>query len=217
MRLIIIACLLVASFNAKSDMTGAGDVAIVEQLIVIVEQTNQQIKQFQEMTDISKRLEEMESIKTVKKVTDQGEQIGHLIAELEETVSLVGDLQKDPGGLKDIERTIMYLEQDLNRADSKQGLEKAKAYSRLISDLKRLGFIQKANAMAMEQLAAGTNEEQNQQISTTNSTIMTDILVRREEREKIKASHEVKAVNELLRGNKYSSMVKSGGQYESGK
>lgn len=210
MKRIALITLFLFPLNVHADMTGAGDAAIVKQLVVIVEKANQQIKQLKEMIDISERLEEMEEAKTVKKVTDQGNEIAHLLDELENTVELVGDIKNDPGGLKDLERTISYLEQDLEIADSRQGLEKAKAYARLISDLKRLGFIQKATRTTMEQLASGTNEEDNQRINATNSTIMTDILVKREQRESIKAAHEVKAVNELLRSNKYSSMVKSG-------
>lgn len=210
MKPIALITLTLFSLNAHADLTGAGDAAIVKQLVVIVEKANQQIKQLKEMTDISERLEEMEAAKTVKKVTDQGNDIARLLSELENTVELVGDISNDPGGLQDLERTISYLEQDLESADSRQGLEKAKAYARLISDLKRLGFIQKATQTTMEQLASGTNEEDNQRINATNSTIMTDILVKREQRDSIKAAHEVKAVNELLRSNKYSSMVESG-------
>jgi hypothetical protein len=210
MKRIVLIALAMTSLNAHADMTGAGDAAIVQQLVLIVEKANKQIQQFQEMTDISKRLEEMEAAKTVKKVTDQGNEIGHLLNELENTVELVGDIRDDPGGLQDLEHTIGYLEQDLESADSRQGLEKAKAYARLISDLKRLGFVQRANQAAMEQLASGTDVEDNQRINATNSTIMTDILVKREQRETIRAAHDVKAVNELLRSNKYSSMVESG-------
>ena len=208
MKTLLTMLLLCISLTVKADLTGAGDAAIVQQLVAILKATNEQVKQFQEMTDIAKKLEDMETVKTVKKITEEGEELKSLIDEMETSISLISDIKNNPGGIRELETTIEMLQRDIDSADSKQGLDKAKAYARLISDLKRLSFIRKATNASMKKLGEGTNVEDTQRINATNSSIMTDILVQREQREKVRAAHDNKAVTELLNGTRYSSMVK---------
>jgi hypothetical protein len=207
-RIILILCLLPSV--SMADMTGAGDAAIVQQLIVMVEAAYEQLEQLEKATNISKRIEEMETVKSVKKVSEQGNELKKLMSELEKTGDLINEMGNNPGGINDINQQIGKLEDKLNVANNKEGLDKAKAYSRLLADLKRIRFLRDSNTASIKEIAGGTNDEDNKRLSAHNSTIMTDLLIRQEEKDSIKRSHETQAVSELLDGISYGSMAKGG-------
>lgn len=208
MRYLLVLLTILPITSVKADATGATDMLQLEQLIAIFQTVNQSLKEFQEMTDIQGRMEQLEAAKTVRKLTEQGDDMKDLMREMENTGSILKGIQSDPGGINDLNQTIKSLENSLDSADKKEGVEQIKAYARIASDLKRIRFIRNANRESIEDIAAGTNQEDNQALTATSTAMMSEIIAQQEQRDLMKSAHETKAINELMRGTRYSSMIK---------
>ncbi len=204
---ISLACILyLSSPLAWADATGAGDAAILQELIVLVKTANDQLKQVQEMTDITEKIREMESLKHVRTISETGSQFNQLFSELGTSYETVQDLINDPGGLNELEREIEYMRYKAEMANSNEGMAQARAYARLASDLKRIRFLQQSNKAAQRQLGSGASTEEAHTINASNSTIMADIMLNREKEAKKAQIMDTDAAATVMEQSNYSSL-----------
>lgn len=189
-----------------ADAVGATDSLMLEKMVALLKTANEQLEEFQDMTDISERLKQIEELKQVSKLSAEGEKLKELFREVNRGWDTVNDMTSDPGGYKAIESTIRRLEYEAEYAGSLEGLNKAKEYSRILADLKRIQFLQEANDASKKKLVDGVNPEQSQQISAANSTIMTDLMLQREQRATMVRLQEQEAVQDLLQNSTYNAI-----------
>jgi hypothetical protein len=202
--IVLTACLIAP---AQAEITGAGDAAIVQQLVTLVKSTNEQLQEVRKTVSISERLEEMEQAKAVRRLAAEGKAMRELIKESEKLEGQLLDIKGDPTGSRRTQREIASLQYALDSAKERDGRGQAKAYSRLLADMKRLEFLGTAQKESMKKMASGANETDNTQVAATSSMIMSDLMLQREQQEQARKAQEVQAVESTLRSMQYSTMV----------
>lgn len=204
-RIFIALCFM--PITAWADVTGAGDAAIVQQLVTLVKSANYQLEEMRKTTSITERLENMEQAKAVRRLAEEGKAMGDLIKEGEKLESNLMGLKGDPSGTGNTKWEIERIQRDLKNAKDADSLGQAKAYSRMLADLKRLEFLGKAQKESMKTVSKGANETDNTKVTATSTMIMSDLMLQKEKEAQAKKSQEVKALGGALESLQYSSIV----------
>ena len=198
---LMVMCLMMSSGNAFSAAgTGAFDGAIFAELQVHTAKLLDNIERLTESLDISKRMEEMESLKSVKRISAEGLALKKVVNDIENIDEIVEDKSHNLLNQKDLLNQIDSLQYQIDNADN------PRAYANLASDLKRVRFLGQANKAAMKQLIQGSNEADDNKSAATASLIMSDILIKREEREAITKAEEMQALQAIIGNNGYSEL-----------
>lgn len=205
-RTFLIAVMSTMPVGVYADATGAGDAAIVQQLVTLVKSANEQFRELVKSVSISENLESMEQAKAIKRIAAEGQAMRELIRETETLEGQITDLQDDPLGSRRTEREVSGLENALESAKQRDDRGQAKAYSRMLADMKRLQFLGKAQKESMKKVAQGTNETDNTEVAATSSMIMSDLMLQNERREQARRAQEVQAINETLGSMRYSTI-----------
>ena len=199
--------LLLVAQSTVADPTGATDTAILQQLVALLKSANEQVQEFRKQVSISENMQEMEQLKAVKRLADDGRAMKEMINEGQKLNGQLEDLRLSPLGSSQTERDIASLKNQIKDAKGMDDINKAKAYSRMLADLDRLRFLGKAQSESVKKIANGTNEADNTAVAATSTMIMSDLLLQNEEREQRKRVQEVKALTDTLRNMNYSGMV----------
>lgn len=200
-----LAVLLVLIPNiALADITGAGDSMIFGELMKQTGMLAEQIESIKETVDLQKRLEEMEQLKAIKQISNEGKALAQTIDNVNDINSSVNDAQNNPFGLSGIQKDINYINSMAQNADNPSDYA---AFAKRLEHLKILG---KANQEAKKKLGEGTNEAEDNKTTAVNVTIMTDLLINNEASNNRRKAHETNAIKDLMGGNGYSDMYKEG-------
>ena len=198
---LIAMCLMVSSGNAFSAAgTGAFDGAIFAELQVHTAKMLDNIERLTESLDISKRMEEMESLKSVKRISAEGLALKKVVNDIGNIDGIIEDKSHNLLNQKDLLNQIDSLQYQIDNADN------PRAYANLANDLKRVRFLGQANKAAMKQLIQGSNEADDNKSAATASLIMSDILIKREEREAMTRAEEMQALQAIIGNNGYSEL-----------
>lgn len=193
--------LMISSGNAFSAAgTGAFDGAIFAELQVHTTKMLDNIKRLTESLDISKRMEEMEALKSVKRISAEGLALKNVINDIENIDGIMEDSRHNLLNQKDLLNQIDSLQYQIDNADN------PRVYANLANDLKRVRFLGQANKAAMTQLIEGSNEADDNKSAATASLIMSDILIKQEEREAILRAEETRALQAIIGNNGYSEL-----------
>jgi hypothetical protein len=201
-RIAAMALITALSGSAVADVTGAGDTAIIAQLKAQTAKMVEQLKTVTETLDVSQRLEDMEQLRFVRRLSAEGEALRGVVSDVREGTELVNDARSNPGNLKDIDRQISRLEARM--ADS----EDVGDYAHMLADLKRIRMLGQANRESMEKAATGTDEQEDIKSTAANAMIMADIMVQNESEEAQRRVEERKAMQELWQDNGYAELYK---------
>lgn len=199
---ILIAAL--AANTAMADLTGAGDAAILSKLIEQMAVMREQLEQAKDSVNIGKRMEQMEKLKSAKKLHAEGKAFKDMLDEYESIVSEIEGFRADPVGVDKPRSEMQWLNDALKGADTSSN--SAKAYASILMELKNLEFLGKANAASQEKLARGTNTEEESQITASNTLIMSKILLEREARAQEAAANNASIVSDVLGNPGYSAL-----------
>ncbi|MCP3671502.1 MAG: hypothetical protein GY814_13945 [Gammaproteobacteria bacterium] len=203
-RLFLMMLFLLPWQSSLADATGAGDAALLSELMAQTKQLLEQVRELKEQVNITRRLEDMQQIKAVKAISTEGSAMVEVIRNLDSIADEVEDSRDNPLGAAAVERELDYFDR---RVDSAQD---AKDYARLAADLKRLKFLGQANEASMRNNSSGSNEADDNKSTATNTIIIANILVEQERRNRVRQAHEEAALKDMLRGSSYSSLY--GGQ-----
>jgi hypothetical protein len=198
MKRTAIIVLMVISNNSFSDMTGAGDAALLTQLITMTTTLNESLTTIKEATDLTKKLENMEQATWVKEVSKAGRQINEIANNVDDSINTVEDIKSDPLGLDATENEIESIKYAMERADVKEGTAKARAYGRTLRDLERMRFVGQTQKSIIENKQEGENADDALKNTSDTSLMMLDIARSNEERKLRKSSNEVTALTDLL-------------------
>lgn len=201
-------CLVLISHSALADMTGAGDAAILTELTAQTAKLAEQLKTMREALDVNKRMQDMEALRATHVVVREGLEMNKILKHVGDMQRDINEMTNNPGGFDQTESDIARFKNSLDSASNKEGLNQAKSYSYIVSDLKRLQFLGQANRETMKKMGEGTNETGDTKAIATNTTIMSDVIVEKEKRETRRRGNEVNALQDMLGGAKYSSMHK---------
>jgi len=204
-KIIFSALLLTLSTPSRADLTGAGDVAIITQLVEMVEQGHQQIMKLKEALNISKKMEQFEQLKVIKKISDEAQALHGLIEDVKHLEDDVNDLIADPFTLDPIEREIEWITRKMRRAEGSD--DAVKSYARILMELKNLKFLGAATAKSKEKLRSGTNNEANQQISASSDLICAELLIKSAKRQQLIDANNTSIMLKTLKNRSYSSMA----------
>ena len=193
-KLIIIS--LFASHNAFADITGAGDAAIVAQLVTQTQKIVDQVKTAKKALDISQYMEEVTELQQLKQLSETGSQFGELLSGIDSVDD--GSWGSDPFGLKKVTSEIDKLTQEIEYANNKGDLEKAKRYSKILKNLKNIQFLSKANQQSQSTVASGANELDLTRVTAETSLVMSTLLQNKEQRD----------IEEQLRKEKQGDIAK---------
>jgi len=196
-RLLSITALLFICGNTHAF---GGDGAIIAQLQMQTAKMVEQLKTVSEALDVNKRLEEMESLKFVKQISEEGQALRGIVSDVNEATSIIDDQANNPFGHDDITNEIDRLSERLGNA------ENAKDYANIMSDLKRLKILGNANRNAMKNAAQGTDEQEDIKSTSTSTMIMADILIDQEKRRTIMKAEEQSAIQSLMGSNGYAEL-----------
>jgi hypothetical protein len=202
--LVSLMSLSVLPLPALADLTGAGDAAIVKQLVEQAKIMREQLQNTRDTLDVSRRLEEMESMKAVKSVHEEGRALTNLISETEGLQREYKDFVDDPSSFNRTEGEISWLGEALR--DAKDERNAARAYASIMTDVKRLNFLGKANRESEKKLISGTNQEDDGKITASNTFIMSQILIENEEREQKARANNVNVMESVLGNTGYSAL-----------
>jgi len=198
---LMVLCLMMSSGNAfPAAGTGAFDGAIFAELQVHTAKLLDNIEKLTESLDISKRMEEMESLKSVKRISAEGLALKKVVNDIGNIDEIIEDKSHNLLNQKDLLNQIDSLQYQIDNADN------PRAYANLANDLKRVRFLGQANKAAMKQLIQGSNEADDNKSAATASLIMSDILIKREEREVMTRAEEMQALQAIIGNNGYSEL-----------
>lgn len=198
MKRIFTAAILVA-FSCHANAFG-GDGAIITQLQIQTGKLVEQLKAAKDSLDVSERMEEMESLRFVKRISAEGRALQGVIYDVNEATGLFEDQSSNPAGHKDIAGEIQRLSDRINSADNPS------AYAHILSDLERLKVLGQANQATMRQAVHGTDEQDDIKSTSTSSMIMADIMINQEKRQAIKRAEEQQSMQSLMGSPGYSSI-----------
>lgn len=173
--------LLLVSHTSFADITGAGDAAILGQLVTQTGKIVDQLNQAKEALNVSKYMQEAERLKQVKQLSQTGAKFAQLLDDMD---GLNGaDSWDDPFGLKSVTGEIETLESEIESAKNKGDKEKSRRYARILKNLKKVKFLGEANKKSQSSVASGANESDLVRVSAESSLIMSSLLQSKEERE----------------------------------
>lgn len=194
------------SSTVHADATGAGDAAIVSQLVAQLKVLREQLADVRETLNVSKRLESMEELKTVKEVHEEGSALSDLMDENEQLKRDFGDFVDDPSSLNRTEGDIAWLGDALK--DAKDDPNAVRAYGQIMADVRRLKFLGQANKASEEKIIKGTNEKDDQKITASNTFIMSQLLLENEEREQKRRANNTNVMESVIGNTGYSALGK---------
>jgi hypothetical protein len=204
MRLFSFLLAVIFSSGAHADMTGAGDAAIVSQLVAQAKILREQLVDMRETLDVSKRLERMEEVKTVKEVHEEGTALKDLMDETEQLKREYGEFVDDPASFNRSKDEITWLGDALK--DAKHSKNKVKAYAAIMADVRRLRLLGKANEASEKKIMKGTNERDDQKITASNTFIMSKILLDNEAREQKRRANNTNIMDGIISNSGYRSL-----------
>ena len=179
----LILVLLCVSQNSFADLTGAGDAAIVSQLVVQTGKIVEQIQQAKEALDISNYMQNIEQLRQIKTLSNTGAQFGQLFNNINTGLDDVNNWESDPFGLKSVNSEIETLEHEIEAAKNKGDLEKSKRYARTLKNLKNIKFLGEANEQAQKAVSTGNNELDLTRVTAESTVVMSALLQSKEQRE----------------------------------
>lgn len=189
---------------ARADMTGAGDAAILSQLVAQGKILAEQLTNIRDTLDVSKRLEDMETLKTVKNIHEEGRALNDLLSETEQLRRDYAEFVDDPTSFNRTEEEITWLGEALR--DSKDDPNAVKAYASLMVDVKRLRFLGQANRASEKKIIAGTNQEDDGKITASNTFIMSQLLLENEAREQKRRANNTNVMQGIIGNTGYSAL-----------
>lgn len=192
------------STSSYADMTGAGDAAILAELVSQAKTLKEQLQSVRETLDVSKRLEEMETLKTIKSVHEEGRALGDLISETEQMQNEYKKFVADPSSFNQTRDEISWLGSALKNAKDDQNA--AKSYANIMADVKRLNFLGKATKESEKKLISGTNQEDDGKITASNTFIMSQLLLENEERDQKRRANNTNVMQGVLGNAGYSAL-----------
>lgn len=197
---------IVCSFSTVSyaDMTGAGDAAILAELVSQAKTLKEQLQGMRETLDVSKRLEEMETLKTIKSIHEEGRALGDLVDETEQMQREYKKFVADPTSFNRTSEEISWLGSALK--NSKGNPNAVKSYANIMSDVKRLNFLGKANKESENKIINGTNQDDDGKITASNTFIMSQLLLDNEEREQKRRANNTNVMQGVLGNAGYSAL-----------
>lgn len=185
---------------AFADITGTGDAAILAQLQVQTAKIVDQLKTVSETLDVSKRMEEMEQLRFIRRISAEGEALKGIVSDANEATGLINEQRTNAFNHQDVVDQIEYLESRSGNA------EDVGDYANLMADLKRVRMLGQANRQTMAQAARGTDEQEDIKSTSTSTMIMADIMVEQEKRRAMLRAEEVNAMQQLFKSNGYSEL-----------
>lgn len=185
---------------AFADITGTGDAAILAQLQVQTAKIVDQLKTVSETLDVSKRMEEMEQLRFIRRISAEGEALKGIVSDVNEATGLINDQRTNAFNHQDVVDQIEYLESRSGNA------EDVGDYANLMADLKRVRMLGQANRQTMVLASRGTDEQEDIKSTSTSTMIMADIMVEQEKRRAMLRAEEVNAMQQLFKSNGYSEL-----------
>lgn len=185
MRKMTFMLLTLVCFDVRADMTGAVDAAILSETVVHTGQNAKslevEIKSFQtfmESLDISKRIEKMEQLKTVKQLSDAGRKLNVFLENISDVIEGGNDLFGNKLGLEKIKSDAQWLNSSIKNAET------AGDVTHVMIELKNLRFLGQMVTESKKNLGKGTNDLENKQITAINTTVISDLMLRKETEDK---------------------------------
>ena len=197
---IVLSCFL---FPTGTMANAGSDAAMLKQLAMQLSELRKQTEGIKKTIDLTKRLEELESVKHIKSISESGQYFKSALDETDKLIKTVQNHRDDPFSLNSTDREIDRL---LHRIDqAKNSKDKARAYANVISSLQRLKFLGKVKDKSMKTLSTGANEQDRDMIIANNTTIMADLLIQNEKEKQIEKSKRTEQI-EVMRQSAYEQM-----------
>ena len=172
--------------SVLSDVTGAGDASIVAKLTSMLKVLNEELREVKKQVNIAEQLRQMEALKQVQQVADNGKDLSNLFAEALETDRLVNEVNAEPDrGYDQAQGELDSYINSAERAQNFNGMSRAYRMSRVLSDLDRLSILGTAQNRATTRAATqGLSQADANRSTATSTGIMTQLLIQGEERRK---------------------------------
>ena len=171
---------------SRADLTGAGDASIVAKLTSMLKVLNEELREVKKQVNIAEQLRNMESLKQVQSVADNGKELSNLFSEALETERLATEVQDEPD--RGYDQAQGELDSYINAADRAQdstGVNRAYRMSRVLSDLDRLSVLGTAQTKSTRHAATkGLSSADAARSTATSVGIMSQLLIQGEEQRK---------------------------------
>lgn len=168
-------CLLFANAT-QADVTGAGDAAILGELVAQTKMLAQELQKIEDTINIQKRIEQLEELKAAKKLYEEGKAFQNIVKNVARGKASMERMKDNPFGTQGIIQDVNWLDTAIEEA------EEAGDYAHIAVELRNLRFLGQANSASTEKIAKGTNQEENTQITSSNTSIVANLLLKEEER-----------------------------------
>lgn len=206
-RKIVVFVIAMYSANTLADMTGAGDTAILQQLIVQVQKMNEQYKAMKEQIGLAEKMENYEKLKNAKKTSEEGNSFLEFVNETNEFMGDVKEFVDNVDEIQGVSKEMNAIAKKLDKAKEADDKNKLKAYSSIMVNLKRIHKLAKANEKTKQKMSTGVNESDKSHITAANTTIMADILIANEERAKKREINNVDSMETIFDNTNYSALA----------
>ena len=177
-KVIFIVLALAFALPAQAFTDGSG-IKIIAQLTALLKTTNEQLQNTKDMLNVKKRLEDMETVKTVRETSRLADDLDDLFAEMERTIehfdydpkSSVSEIRYEIDNLKSRYR-------EAKGADDK--LDRLKGYARLLRSIETLSSLEMFHKAQMQKISQeGINEQDAIKQSAYTNSIRTQLLIER--------------------------------------
>ena len=181
MQRVIIMCFVLLSPHVMAFGSDGSGYKILAQVKKQLDEMKKSLKEAKKAVNISQNLEKLEQAKTYQEsITNVFDDLKTIHQEAKSLKSEFDDLIEDPFDTSHIGSDVEWYDKILR--DVKDEPARVKVYGGVLMDLKNLEFMRKQQDKKLQIMADGTNEKEESKIQTDNSMIMTDILIRNEQR-----------------------------------
>lgn len=207
-----VSCILSLPSPARADMFGATDSVMIARMTAMLKSLNEQLKEVKKQVNLAQQLRDLESVKQVREISEGGDQLAEMFGEALDTVDLTEDIRDEPErGFQQTQNELNSYIQAAERAGDQEGIGRAYRMSRVLGRLDRLSVLGQAQEQVAAESAKGLSEVDATRSTSTSTAIMTQLVIRQEqriEREKLQVEIANQAFDDLNQGmmNSYSNM-----------
>lgn len=176
----IFLALLMLSGTATADLTGAGDAAAYKQLVILVENTRQQLEELRKNLSVAENMRDMQRNELVQELTTAGEAFGQMFNDLRAMERELEAWKDDPYGTNQIENDITRLSSNLAIADGREGFDQGASYASILRSLNQLKWLGKVQAENEKKVAEGISEKDSEKLGNSALVSINRLLLEQE-------------------------------------
>lgn len=178
--LVFYSFIILFSENVFSDPFGASNAALYKQMVVLVENTRQQLEEMRNNLSVAENMRDMQRSEFIQELTEVGDSFGKMFSDIRAMEREIADWKDDPYGTNQIEADIDRLRRLSQDASNQDSIAAGETYALMLQSLSRMRWLGEAQAQNEKKLSEGVSEKDSNKIQTGALVSMNRVLLDQE-------------------------------------